>query len=166
MLARHFLKRASEELKTDAKRLTPPALEVFKGFAWPGNVRQMENVCRWLTVMAPGQDVHAADLPPELRQASAAPVRVAAPKNEAAPAPVIAAATASPEWDALLRAWAQAQLEAGRDDLLSEATPRFERTLIEAALAATEGQRQDAAKRLGWGRNTLTRKIKELGMPD
>ena len=166
-LARHFLKRAADELKTEAKRLDAPAMEKLKAFDWPGNVRQLENMCRWLTVMAPGRDVHAQDLPPELRDtgygirdtenkpAFAQPLAVSNPES---PIP-------NPEsWPSLLRQWADAQLETGRDDLLGEATPQYEKAMIEAALAATGGQRQEAAKRLGWGRNTLTRKIQELGL--
>ncbi|WP_028008877.1 nitrogen regulation protein NR(I) [Solimonas flava] len=177
-LARSFLLRAAEELKTEPKRLRADVLQKLKAFSWPGNVRQLENICRWLTVMAPGQDVHVQDLPPELLQAStpalaptsARPVPVAMP----APAPVVAeaapaAATALPpaadaSWNLSLHDWAQRELASGHSDLLGTAVPLFERTMIEVALAATKGQRQEAAKRLGWGRNTLTRKIKELGM--
>ncbi|SEQ28764.1 two-component system, NtrC family, nitrogen regulation response regulator GlnG [Solimonas aquatica] len=180
-LARSFLLRASEELKTEPKRLRPDVLHKLKAFHWPGNVRQLENICRWLTVMAPGQDVHLQDLPPELlavsSSAAAAPAAAAAaPAMPSAPAPVAAAPAAAPtlvapiadsgNWNDRLHAWAEAQLAAGQSDLLGTAVPLFERTMIEVALAATRGQRQEAAKRLGWGRNTLTRKIKELGMGD
>ncbi|HVT36887.1 MAG TPA: nitrogen regulation protein NR(I) [Nevskiaceae bacterium] len=161
-LARHFLAAAARELNTESKRLRPEALQQLKAYEWPGNVRQLENTCRWLTVMAPGRDVHLADLPPELR--AGAPV-VAAPVTIAAPQAAIAAVSvASGEWHELLRVWADRALAAGNSDLLGTATPLFERVMIEAALKETGGQRQEAAKRLGWGRNTLTRKIKELGM--
>ncbi len=179
-LARYFLARAGEELQSEPKRLLPEVVERFRSFTWPGNVRQMENICRWLTVMAPGQDVHLQDLPPEL-QAGPTPVERAAPPvavdaappqtqiapsaSPAAPAPAAASAQ-SQSWIDLLRQWASAELAAGRSGLLDTAVPEFERTMIETALAATRGQRQEAAKRLGWGRNTLTRKIKELGMDD
>ncbi|HEX4871159.1 MAG TPA: nitrogen regulation protein NR(I) [Nevskiaceae bacterium] len=152
LLMRHFLIQAARELKTDPKRLLPAVSERLQAFAWPGNVRQLENTCRWLTVMAPGQDIHVEDLPPEIRDASSAAVAAGA------------APEASGDWALTLANWAQQQLKAGASDLLGEALPRFERTLIEAALAASQGQRQDAARRLGWGRNTLTRKIKELGL--
>ena len=175
ILMRHFLVRAAQEMKTEPKRLQPEVLTLLQNFEWPGNVRQMENTCRWLTVMAPGQDIHLQDLPPELQQltsgAPAAPAAIASPIADAAPiavaAPSVAASTATVEqWDQLLSNWATRELAVGTDDLLGIATPTFERIMIEAALKACDGQRQEAARRLGWGRNTLTRKIKELGMPD
>ena len=176
-LARHFLARAAEEMKAEAKRLRPEVVERLKHFDWPGNVRQLENICRWLTVMAPGQDIHLQDLPPEVRPASyasAAPAPVAevapalapmaAPPRPAPPLPLAAVAGHADSWDQGLRNWADSALQSGKDDLLGEATPMFERVMIEAALTATRGQRQEAARRLGWGRNTLSRKIKELGL--
>ncbi len=172
-LARSFLQRASEELKTEPKRLRADVMQRLKAFQWPGNVRQLENICRWLTVMAPGQDVHPQDLPPELQKAAAGP---AVPKPKAATATAIrtgdmlpaqsATDAAAPGWDQGLHEWARRELAAGHSDLLGIAVPLFERTMIDVALHATKGQRQEAAKRLGWGRNTLTRKIKELGMGD
>ncbi|MFA5939981.1 MAG: nitrogen regulation protein NR(I) [Sinimarinibacterium sp.] len=178
-LARHFLARAAEELKSDTKRLLPDVLQRFRQYDWPGNVRQLENVCRWLTVMAPGQDVHLQDLPPELsgdepvRKELAAPTAVEAKASMSLPEPADtvvarrdAAPTADLHWHELLQRWAAGELAAGHSAILDVAVPLFERTMIEAALAATHGQRQEAAKRLGWGRNTLTRKIKELGMGD
>ncbi len=180
-LARHFLARAATELNAEPKRLLPEVLTRFKQFPWPGNVRQLENICRWLTVMAPGQDVHVEDLPPELDAAEAAPPPVAPASAAestavgasgeqvgAAPVAVVAqsAAPAALSWNECLRQWAKAELASGHSGLLDDAVPMFERTMIETALEATRGQRQEAAKRLGWGRNTLTRKIKELGMDD
>ncbi|MFP5305719.1 MAG: nitrogen regulation protein NR(I) [Gammaproteobacteria bacterium] len=171
-LARHFLARAAEELHAEPKRLRPEVLQRLKQFDWPGNVRQLENVCRWLTVMAPGQDVHLQDLPPEVT-GEAPPADTALPGVAAAalattlPAAVPAAPpTADARWSEVLRLWAAGQLAAGNSGILDVAVPLFERTMIETALAATHGQRQEAAKRLGWGRNTLTRKIKELGIDD
>mgnify|MGYP000002808776 FL=1 len=178
LLLRHFLKRASEELSTEVKRLQPEVMTRLTEYHWPGNVRQLENVCRWLTVMAPGLDVHLSDLPVEIQAAAApvAPALASVPMADAAPATTATAAgseTAAPStaptagadhWDSVLRQWAEAQLSSGRDDLVTEATERLERALINVALHATRGQRQEAAKRLGWGRNTLTRKIKELDM--
>ena len=113
---------------------------------WPGNVRQLENTCRWLTVMAPGQVIHREDLPIELQQAGASPAQEAA------------------SWEAALKRWAEQQLSRGESGLLDTAGPAFERILLESALSYTGGRRQEAAKLLGWGRNTLTRKLKELGM--
>ena len=197
LLMRHFLATAGKELQSETKRVQPEVMERLQAFGWPGNVRQLENVCRWLTVMAPGQDVHLNDLPPELRDVAprpasheAAPAPAAllsptssiprpvlpvAPSDPVAPIAVpVAAAVPSPvtnggrdeSWFANLRAWADGEFAAGRSALLDEAMPVFERTLIQSALQATKGQRQEAARRLGWGRNTLTRKIQELGMDD
>jgi len=106
----------------------------------------MENLCRWLTVMASGQEIRLDDLPAELRQ----------PQSSEAPG--------GQGWEAALKHWADHQLADGREALLDEALPAFERIMIESALARTGGRRQDAARLLGWGRNTLTRKIKELEM--
>jgi two-component system nitrogen regulation response regulator GlnG len=165
LLMQHFLARAATELNASPKKLLPDVLERLKRFDWPGNVRQLENTCRWLTVMAPGQDIHLRDLPPELSEVAtltpARPVVAAAP----APAPNVRASSEN-TWPQLLMQWAERELAAGKSDILGTATVDFERTLINVALAACGGQRQEAAKRLGWGRNTLTRKIKELGMDD
>ncbi|ROH93156.1 nitrogen regulation protein NR(I) [Stagnimonas aquatica] len=180
-LMRHFLARAGEELKTEPKRVLPEVMARLQNFEWPGNVRQLENTCRWLTVMAPGREIHLQDLPPEIAERAAVeasrPVAppAAAPAVLAAEAPVTAAAatpvmpaasTAGGDWLSDLRLWARAELAKGRDGLLDEAAPAFERALLEVALEASRGQRIEAAKRLGWGRNTLTRKIKELGLGD
>jgi two-component system nitrogen regulation response regulator GlnG len=113
---------------------------------WPGNVRQLENTCRWLTVMAPGREIHTADLPPEILEQHAEGNAISA------------------GWEQSLRQWAEKELARGHERLLDEATPAFERIMIESALKQTLGRRRDAAELLGWGRNTLTRKIKELGM--
>jgi len=177
LLLRHFLDAAAKELKTDPKQLLPEVLERLKAYDWLGNVRQLENACRWLTVMAPGRDIHLQDLPPELRQSiPAAPVAAAeaAPvgsvSNGAAAAiaamPPAASGAVATTWNEALGRWADTKLASGQSDLLGEAAPLFERTLIRVALAACKGQRQEAARRLGWGRNTLTRKIKELGIED
>ena len=145
-LARHFLAQAARELNTEPKTLLPEVEEYLCRFDWPGNVRQLENTCRWLTVMASGRQIHLEDLPPELRTESAAHTAV------------------TDGWADALRCWAEQRLARGERGLLTAATPVFERILIETALKATGGRRQDAAKLLGWGRNTLTRKLKELGM--
>jgi two-component system nitrogen regulation response regulator GlnG len=160
LLLKHFLESAAKELKTEPKRLLPEVVELLAAYDWPGNVRQLENTCRWLTVMAPGQDVHLVDLPPELRAVNSSD-SAASPTSAA-----IGETAAAVSWDSLLRQWAAQHLAAGEDDLLDSALPRFERVLIETALSACKGQRQDAARRLGWGRNTLTRKIKDLGIED
>ena len=144
LLARHFLEAAARELRVEPKHLRPEVEAYLAGLEWPGNVRQLENTCRWLTVMATGREIHLEDLPVELRQQAEDGGR--------------------PGWEAELRRWAQGRLAQGEGGLLEDALPLLERTLVETALAHTGGRRQDAARLLGWGRNTLTRKLKELGM--
>jgi len=120
-------------------------MEYLSRLDWPGNVRQLENTCRWLTVMSPSQVVHLDDLPPEMLHG----------KGES---------SFDGDWSELLRHWAEQELSQGHTAILDEAMPQFERVMIETALKKTGGRRQDAAKLLGWGRNTLTRKIKELNL--
>ena len=146
-LARHFLGRAARELAVDPKLLKGEAEDYLRQLPWPGNVRQLENTCRWITVMASGREVHVDDLPPELL----------IQPQENAPAS---------DWEQGLRQWADQALTRGQSGLLDSAVPAFERIMIETALKHTAGRRRDAAVLLGWGRNTLTRKIKELGMKD
>ena len=161
-LVRHFLARAGEELRTEAKHTLPEVMTVLSAYHWPGNVRQLENTCRWLTVMAPGREIHLQDLPPEVATST-----LRRPAVDTTTASAIGPASVVPgDWLQALRQWARTQLDQGRDGLLDEAGPAFERALLECALDATQGQRIEAAKRLGWGRNTLTRKIKELGIAD
>jgi two-component system nitrogen regulation response regulator GlnG len=148
MLMQYFLQRAAKELEAETKTLSSEVEQFLSLLPWAGNVRQLENTCRWLTVMASGREVHMEDLPPELRDS---PVE----KN-----------VTSGSWQQQLRSWADAELHAGRQDILASAVPVFERTLIETALSHTRGRKRDAAELLGWGRNTLTRKLKELGMND
>jgi len=143
LLVEHFLAAAAKELHIEPKTLHPDTAAYLASYDWLGNVRQLENVCRWLTVMAPAQEIHIEDLPPEL-------------KGEAV--------EKESDWKDLLRKWTAYHLARGDTDLLSKAVPAFERILIETALKKTGGRRQEAAQLLGWGRNTLTRKIKELGM--
>ena len=144
-LAKHFLARAAQELAVEPKLLKSETEEYLKNLPWPGNVRQLENTCRWITVMASGREVHISDLPPEL---------LSLPQDAA---PVT-------NWEQALRQWADQALARGQSSLLDSAVPSFERIMIETALKHTAGRRRDAAVLLGWGRNTLTRKIKELGM--
>ncbi|MDD2160476.1 nitrogen regulation protein NR(I) [Pseudomonas sp. MIL19] len=144
-LARHFLSRAALELAVEPKLLKSETENYLAQLPWPGNVRQLENTCRWITVMASGREVHVGDLPPELLSQP----------QENAPAS---------SWEQGLRQWAEQALGRGQSNLLDTAVPAFERIMIETALKHTAGRRRDAAVLLGWGRNTLTRKIKELGM--
>jgi two-component system nitrogen regulation response regulator GlnG len=145
VLVKHFLVQAGRELGVEPKTLRAEALSVLTAFDWPGNIRQLENTARWLTVMASGQEIHLEDLPPELRDKGR--------RGEV-----------DQDWRTNLGHWARASLQSGRTDLLGVALPQFETTLIEITLAHTGGKRQEAARLLGWGRNTLTRKIKELGL--
>jgi two-component system nitrogen regulation response regulator GlnG len=147
-LLQHYLDVAALELGVAPKVLTEEATRALASFDWPGNVRQLVNACRRLTVLAAGREIKLSDLPTDLGGAGAY------------------ASTQSPDWSNALASWAQARLLAGGPPLLDEAMPEFERTLLREALKATRGGRQDAAKLLGWGRNTLTRKLKELGMED
>ncbi|MBK5000889.1 nitrogen regulation protein NR(I) [Pseudomonas sp. S31] len=144
-LARHFLGRAAQELAVEPKLLKPETEEFIRNLPWPGNVRQLENTCRWITVMASSREVLIGDLPPELLNLP----------QDAAPVT---------NWEQALRQWADQALARGQSNLLDSAVPSFERIMIETALKHTAGRRRDAALLLGWGRNTLTRKIKELGM--
>ncbi|MBY4677558.1 nitrogen regulation protein NR(I) [Marinobacterium arenosum] len=145
-LMHHFLQRSAKELGVEPKRLHPEAEAFLSQLPWPGNVRQLENTCRWLTVMASGREVLIPDLPPELLE-----------QHGERPAQ-------SDNWQQALQQWADRQLASGECGILEEAVPAFERVMIETALKHTAGRRRDAAQLLGWGRNTLTRKIKELGM--
>ncbi len=147
LLAKHFLHKAAEELNVDSKTLDEESTEYLSKLDWPGNVRQLQNTCRWLTVMSPGQMIHLDDLPSELLTAEL--------RNKS-----------NSDWQEALRSWAEQQLMQGDTGILDKAVPLFEKVMIETALLKASGRRQDAAKLLGWGRNTLTRKIKELGMDE
>ncbi|MCU7850708.1 MAG: nitrogen regulation protein NR(I) [Candidatus Thiodiazotropha sp. (ex Monitilora ramsayi)] len=143
LLMKHFLDAAASELDVEAKVLLPETESFLSQLAWKGNVRQLENTARWLTVMASGQEIHIEDLPAELKDSDVPSVFY-------------------DDWRQLLRAWARKKLQDGCEGLLNEAEPDFETVMIETALEYTAGRRQDAARLLGWGRNTLTRKIKDL----
>ncbi len=207
MLTRHFLVQSAQQLGVEPKRISDAALHRLSGFEFPGNVRQLENVCHWLTVMAPAQVIDEKDLPPEvlalpaMTGAEAVSEGGAAPENtppvsvpvgaavspetgadayhadavvahHAPPLgmPVVnstaypAASNATSEWIAGLQVEAQGLLDAGRDDIWDVLTRKFESQLILTALANTRGRRIEAAQRLGIGRNTITRKIQELGL--
>jgi len=144
VLARHFLKKSATQLGVEPKRLADDALDYLARLDLPGNVRQLENICHWLTVMAPGQVVGVADLPAELREQS-----VASPASN---------------WRAALELEAQQRLARGETGILDTLGREFERALISKALERTGGRRIEAAALLGMGRNTITRKIAELGI--
>jgi two-component system nitrogen regulation response regulator GlnG len=144
-LARAFLQKSARELSVEPKRLSDAALKVLSAFPFPGNVRQLENIAHWLTVMAPGQNIDVADLPPEVRGA-----------------PGSGAADAETSWQQALDRELALALSRGERAVGDRLEKEFERTLILRALAHTGGHRMEAAQWLGWGRNTLTRKIQEL----
>jgi len=147
LLAQHFLQSIASELNVESKLLTDETKDYLAQLPWPGNVRQLENICRWLTVMASGQEVHVNDLPPELSSQET--------QNNN---------SGDPLWQKNLQQWTLAALKQGDQDILSEALPEFEKIMLKTALQFTDGKKQEAAKLLGWGRNTLTRKLKEFGL--
>ncbi len=202
LLARHFLQKSAKELGVEPKRMSDEALAYVSTLPFPGNVRQLENLCNWLTVMAPAQTIEVKDLPREMLEAGTSePVN--APRPERAPdvrvpeyegaheladyggfavpvaeadtatvvraAPAVAVAHAPQQapaaagWETLLAAEARAMLEAGQPEVMDLLTRRFEKAVLEAALGVTRGRRVEAATRLGIGRNTITRKLQELG---
>ncbi|WP_062407868.1 nitrogen regulation protein NR(I) [Limnohabitans sp. 63ED37-2] len=191
VLARYFLQRSAQQLGVEPKRMADAALERLGQFQFPGNVRQLENICHWLTVMAPTQLIEVKDLPPEVQGLSgvAAPVvagtslgdaplglsdashladpdRAAHAHNLASPMDNPVVRPAAMPWEADLEQEALALLKSGRTDVWDALTRRFETSLIQAALATTRGRRIEAAQKLGIGRNTITRKIQELGLEE
>jgi two-component system nitrogen regulation response regulator GlnG len=190
-LTRHFLQQSAQQLGVESKRISDSAQTVLNQFAFPGNVRQLENICHWLTVMAPSQVIEPKDLPPEVmlsgealaalshtgQDTSGFSAPVAQDVSHALPAAttvVVAADTASPvvlnmpgaDWEQGLEAEAMSLLVAGRTDVWDVLVNRFEARLIQTALVNTRGRRIEAAQKLGIGRNTITRKIQELGLDD
>jgi two-component system nitrogen regulation response regulator GlnG len=187
-LTRHFLQVSARQLGVEPKRISDAALAKLAAFGFPGNVRQLENICHWLTVMAPAQLIEAKDLPPEVmavgagaetlhapEAATVAPTAAAQPVaslpvagSESAPAHAVSepaeAHAGVSSWESGLEHEAQALLAAGRTDVWDVLSRRFESRLILTALANTRGRRIEAAQKLGIGRNTITRKIQELGI--
>jgi two-component system nitrogen regulation response regulator GlnG len=142
LLAKYFMSKSARELSVEPKRLTEAALKYLMGHDFPGNVRQLENLCHWLTVMAPGTNVDIHDLPPEFRQDQRA--------------------LTTESWVSALEREAELALNRGEQNIIHEMSRQFERALILKALAHTGGRRIEASHLLGMGRNTLTRKIQEL----
>jgi two-component system nitrogen regulation response regulator GlnG len=179
VLARYFLQRSAQQLGVEPKRISDAAMDKLGQFQFPGNVRQLENICHWLTVMAPAQVIELKDLPPEVLVESAVDAQ-ASVKSLVAPAPESAQPMALPVvaqvggtssstglvWEAGLEQEALALLNTGRTDVWDVLTRRFETSLIQAALSTTRGRRIEAAQKLGIGRNTITRKIQELGIDE
>jgi len=147
LLIKHFLQQSATELNVETKQPSAAALKYLSAVNWSGNVRQLENVCHWLTVMAPGQNIDIADLPPELKEDAGKSV-------------------ASTTWQEALAAEVTDALNRNEQNVLETRTQIFERILIEKALEHTHGRRIEAANQLGMGRNTITRKIQELGIED
>ena len=145
LLIKHFLQQSALELGVEAKQPSAAALRYLSTLGWSGNVRQLENVCHWLTVMAPGQNIDVADLPPELKEDTSKPLSAAS-------------------WQEALAAEVTDALNRGDQNILDVRTREFEKILIMKALQHTGGRRIEAANQLGMGRNTLTRKIQELGI--
>ncbi len=192
-LTRHFLQQSAKQLGVEPKRISAPALDMLSRFGFPGNVRQLENICHWLTVMAPAQMIEAKDMPPDVIGATSAPAPSAAvpveqPQPVAALAPALGqpvplaqmqesgsaafsavvpeavVSTGSPQWELLLQSEASQMLAGGQPDVWESLTRRFESMLIQTALENTRGRRIEAAQKLGIGRNTITRKIQDLGL--
>jgi two-component system nitrogen regulation response regulator GlnG len=149
MLTRHFLLQSAHQLGVEPKRISEVALDLLGTFQFPGNVRQLENICHWLTVMAPGQNIEIADLPPEIRGT-----------------PDQSTGDQATDWKTALDSSAAQALAQGERGIMEGLTQDFERTLILRALKHTGGRRVEAAQCLGLGRNTLTRKIQELGLDE
>ena len=144
LLAKHFMQKSAQDLGVEPKRMSDATLKFLTSLAFPGNVRQLENICHWLTVMAPGQSIEVTDLPPELREQ--------VPRESSA------------NWQASLGADADRLLASSPGSVWEQLSNDFERTLIRHALIASAGRRIEAAQLLGIGRNTITRKIQELGI--
>ncbi len=164
LLAKHFLARSAQELGVEPKRLSPEALKFIAQLNFPGNVRQLENLCHWLTVLAPAQVVKVEDLPLEVREEPAA--REAAAVGDNRPAPAAVPAPAAADWTTLLAAEVERRLRSQQSGVMGALGREFESTVIRTALRLTHGRRIEAANRLGVGRNTITRKIQELGLEE
>jgi two-component system nitrogen regulation response regulator GlnG len=147
-LSNHFLHLAAQELEVEQKTLHKNTLSYLQQCEWPGNVRQLENICRYLTVMASGKEILLDDLPSELSE-KASSTNVSSESNS---------------WPIALQKWVDNELKQGSCNIIDNALPEFEKILLERALHFTQGKKQEAAKKLGWGRNTLTRKLKELNL--
>ncbi len=174
-LTTHFMQRAAKQMSTAPKQLHPDALRLMQAFDWRGNVRQLENVCLWLTVMATGDTVLIEDLPPELLDNHSLQQQSNQPHNDVYDNELhlndtmqtlepTSYSVATLTWQEMLARWATETLQAGETDILQTATPDFERVLLSAALTHSGGKKIAAANLLGWGRNTLTRKLQLLNI--
>lgn len=148
-LTNHFLNLAAKELNVEAKSVNKETMAYLSHLDWPGNVRQLENTCRWLTVMASGKEIVMQDLPPELNDN----IKPNQSNN-----------TVAGSWQDALTLWVTEALENDNEQIISEALNEFEKIFITQTLKHTRGHKQEAAKKIGWGRNTLTRKLQELNL--
>jgi len=164
LLARHFLQKSAQELGVEPKRISEEAMRFVSQQPFPGNVRQLENLCHWLTVLAPAQVVKIEDLPLEMRQPAAAPVAAQSPEAPAVPLPAVSGL--SGDWTRSLVAEVERRLQEGVPDVMDALARDFEAAVIRTALRHTHGRRIDAATRLGVGRNTITRKIQDLQLEE
>jgi two-component system nitrogen regulation response regulator GlnG len=193
-LTRHFLQQSAQQLGVESKRISDLAQNVLNQFNFPGNVRQLENICHWLTVMAPAQVIEPKDLPPEVQAGEGAdplphtgqdtaaiavpashttsstdpakPMAASSVTSDSTPAAPVVLNMPGADWEQGLEAEAMSLLVAGRTDVWDVLVNRFEARLIQTALVNTRGRRIEAAQKLGIGRNTITRKIQELGLDD
>ncbi|WP_227430765.1 sigma 54-interacting transcriptional regulator [Psychrobacter sp. I-STPA6b] len=195
-LVEHFLQQSAKEMNCEQKQLSDDAMQVMQAFDWSGNVRQLENACRWITVMATGDVVMIDDLPPELMQFINSHPHTLTPTSDLSNQDAVSVQHKAVQlttheqqenkvaddnrinnsklttiqigtkqtWQQALQNWATHRLQSGQTDILQTATPEFERILIQVALAQTKGRKGEAAELLGWGRNTLTRKIQQLNI--
>lgn len=154
LLLNHFLQLSAKELNEPPKKLSAEVSQFLSSLTWSGNVRQLENTCRWFTVMATGNEISMCDLPEELLNST--PLLIDKPEA------LNQADGSSSEWHNLLADWLRKKIEAGEENIIKEASELLERTLLQEALKKTNGRKQDAARIIGWGRNTITRKIKDL----
>lgn len=192
-LTHHFMKKSASELSSTLKNIDESVMQTMVDYPWPGNIRQLENACRWLTVMASGNNVLIDDLPPELLawqnskdtnlDENTKPVNNAdlmhtsntlnnhheantAPTNHSIQNMVTPSQNMSGDWANVLKTWVEGALKGGESHLLTDALPTFEKVMIDATLTHSKGHKGKASELLGWGRNTLTRKIQQLGLDE
>lgn len=165
-LAHYFLQKIANELGVEPKILTQESLSILLKFSWPGNVRQLENICRWLTVMSSSKEILPQDLPADILIEK--PVIAPSKTNlyEQLVTSDVDKKLIIEEWQKQLEKWSRHALSIGQENILPDVTYHVERILLQTALEYTRGHKQEAAKLLGWGRNTLTRKLKELDIID
>jgi two-component system nitrogen regulation response regulator GlnG len=163
-LARHFMLSCAKSLGVEPKKLSDEVLKEISSMPFPGNVRQLENLCHWLTVMTPANVIGLSDLPADIvAQASEQPVII---HGESSPSNPAASKVAAGDWESGLGRLAVKMLQDGDKEVFDALTARFEKVVLQAALEVTRGRRVEAAQRLGIGRNTITRKLQELGIDD